>query len=218
MVMVSIMVYDAHYLVADRPRRKVSALNPHRTSRVPRILRLNHAGMPCSWATWYEASRLYARDLVIWTLGDPVIKLRGGYSRQRRQVSELDIHGIVACRGKIFSRTSMIPPVSNPALFARDGQMCMYCGAETQNLTRDHLVPRSRGGADAWENVVAACYKCNHRKGNRLLDESGMELLALPYVPNFAEYLALINSGRILSDQMDFLKARFASDSRLKAA
>ena len=45
-----------------------------------------------------------------------------------------------------------------------------------------------------------------------------MELLALPYVPNFAEYLALINSGRILGDQMDFLKAQFGADSRLLVA
>lgn len=192
--------------------------NSQATERVPRILRLNHAGMPYRWASWYEAARLYARDLVIWTLGDPVLTLRGGYSRRQRQISEIEIHGIVACRGKIFVRDSMIPPVSNPALFARDGQMCMYCGVETRNLTRDHLVPKSRGGRDAWENVVAACYKCNHRKGNRLLEESGMELLALPYVPNFAEYLALINSGRILADQMDFLSTRFGSESRLKAA
>ncbi len=174
--------------------------------------------MPDRWATWYEAARLYARDLVIWTLGDPVITLRGGYSRQRERISELDIHGIVACRGKIFLREGVTPPVSNPALFARDGEMCMYCGVETRELTRDHLVPKSRGGVDCWENVVAACYKCNHRKGDRLLEESGMELLALPYVPNFAEYLALINSGRILADQMDFLRARFGRDSRLKAA
>lgn len=188
------------------------------TERVPRILRLNHAGMPYRWASWYEAARLYARDLVIWTIGEPVITLRGGHSRKHKRRSELEIHGIVACRGKIFTRESMIPPVSNPALFARDGQMCMYCGAPTRNLTRDHLVPKSRGGKDAWENVVAACYKCNHRKGDRLLEECGMELLALPYVPNFAEYLALINSGRILVDQMEFLQTRFGSESRLKAA
>jgi 5-methylcytosine-specific restriction endonuclease McrA len=76
-------------------------------------------------------------------------------------------------------------------------------------------VPRSRGGQDAWDNVVAACRRCNHHKGNRLPDECGMELVALPYVPNFAEYLALINSGRILGDQMDFLKSQVGKNSRL---
>ena len=51
-----------------------------------------------------------------------------------------------------------------------------------------------------------------------LLEECGMELMALPYVPNFAEYLALTNSGRILGDQMDFLKKSFSSNSRLRSS
>jgi len=82
-------------------------------------------------------------------------------------------------------------------------------------LTRDHVVPTSRTGRDSWDNVVAACKRCNHHKGNRILEESNMVLLALPYVPNFAEYLALTNSGRILGDQMDFLKKSFGANSRL---
>ena len=56
----------------------------------------------------------------------------------------------------------------------------------------------------------------HHRKGDLLLEEAGVELLALPYVPNFAEYLALTNSGRILGDQMDFLKSQFGKESRLR--
>ena len=62
---------------------------------------------------------------------------------------------------------------------------------------------------------MAACKRCNHLKGSRLLQDCEMDLLALPYVPNFSEYLALINSGRILGDQMDFLKKSFGSQSRL---
>ena len=65
------------------------------------------------------------------------------------------------------------------------------------------------------DSFVSACKRCNHHKGNCLAHESGMELLALPYVPNFAEYLALINSGRILGDQMDFLRKSFGANSRL---
>jgi hypothetical protein len=52
-------------------------------------------------------------------------------------------------------------------------------------------------------------------KGNRVLEEISLELLALPYVPNYSEYLALINSGRILGDQMAFLRKSFGADSRL---
>ncbi|MGD8832094.1 MAG: HNH endonuclease, partial [Pseudomonadales bacterium] len=108
-------------------------------------------------------------------------------------------------------------PLTNEALFRRDLNVCLYCGGTFSDggLTRDHVVPTSRGGKDGWFNVVAACKRCNHHKGNRLLEECGMELLALPYVPNFAEYLALTNSGRILGDQMDFLRRSFGSNSRL---
>jgi len=62
---------------------------------------------------------------------------------------------------------------------------------------------------------VAACRRCNHFKGSRLLSECALELLALPYIPNFAEYLALSNSGRILGDQMSFLRKSFSRHSRL---
>jgi 5-methylcytosine-specific restriction endonuclease McrA len=102
-------------------------------------------------------------------------------------------------------------------LFGRDRNVCLYCGREfiDASLTRDHVVAKSLGGTDRWDNVVTACKRCNHYKGNRLLHECGMELLALPYVPNFAEYLALINSGRILGDQMSFLQTQFGKNSRL---
>ena len=66
-----------------------------------------------------------------------------------------------------------------------------------------------------WVNVVAACKRCNHFKQNRTPEEAGMELLALPFEPNPAEYLALMNSKRIRADQMDFLKAQFSRNCRL---
>jgi hypothetical protein len=65
--------------------------------------------------------------------------------------------------------------------------------------------------------VVTACKRCNARKGNLLIEESNLELLALPYSPNQAEYLALTHSGRILGDQMAFLKRQFSANSRLLA-
>jgi 5-methylcytosine-specific restriction endonuclease McrA len=71
-------------------------------------------------------------------------------------------------------------------------------------LTRDHVVPASRGGSSAWENCVTACRHCNQRKDDRTPEEAGMKLLAVPYTPNLAEYLILSNR-RILADQMEFL-------------
>ena len=73
--------------------------------------------------------------------------------------------------------------ISRRALFARDGWRCAYCGSAGGRLTLDHVVPRSRGGESVWENVVTACAPCNLRKGNRLLEESGLTLRRLPRPP-----------------------------------
>jgi 5-methylcytosine-specific restriction endonuclease McrA len=73
--------------------------------------------------------------------------------------------------------------ISRRALFARDGWRCAYCGTTAGRLTLDHVVPRSRGGESVWENVVTACAPCNHKKGNRLLEEASMELHHLPKPP-----------------------------------
>ena len=62
--------------------------------------------------------------------------------------------------------------------------------------------------------MVAACRRCNQHKANYRLEEIGMELIALPYCPNNAEYLALTNSRRILGDQMEFLRGQFSKNAR----
>jgi 5-methylcytosine-specific restriction endonuclease McrA len=73
--------------------------------------------------------------------------------------------------------------ISRRALFARDGWRCVYCGTTNGRLTLDHVVPRSRGGASVWENVVTSCAPCNLRKGDRLLEETAMTLLRQPRPP-----------------------------------
>ena len=185
--------------------------------RVPRILRLNIAGQPLDWVSWQDAVCLYTRDIVTWTVGEPVMRIRGGHRRVDGLPSNVEIHSIIACDGRVVSKEHAIPPLTNRALFGRDRNTCMYCGNRFNDgdLTRDHVQPVSKGGRDTWDNVVAACKRCNHFKGSRLLEDLSMDLLALPYVPNFSEYLALINSGRILGDQMDFLRKSFGSNSRL---
>ncbi len=67
------------------------------------------------------------------------------------------------------------------AVFARDDWRCQYCGAPAENV--DHVVPKSRGGLHAWENVVAACAKCNHSKGDKTPAELGWRLHAAPAAP-----------------------------------
>ncbi|MGK2913075.1 MAG: HNH endonuclease [Porticoccaceae bacterium] len=181
-----------------------------------KILRLNLAGQPIEWLDWQEAVCLYARELVAWSLGEVVQTVRGGYSRINGCRSQIELPSIIACGGGQLARPRSNFPLSNQALFARDNHLCMYCVRvfAPSVLTRDHIIPLSRGGADRWENVVAACRRCNQHKANCLLEETGMELAALPYRPNNAEYLALINSRRILGDQMEFLRTQFSRHSR----
>ncbi len=68
------------------------------------------------------------------------------------------------------------------AVFIRDGYTCQYCGARAESI--DHVIPRSRGGKHVWENVVAACRRCNARKMNRLPSEAGLKLARKPKEPH----------------------------------
>lgn len=180
------------------------------------ILRLNKAGQPIDWLSWQEGVCLYSRELVLWTLGDTIFRIHGGRSRVTGERTIIELPSIVACGGEKLARQRTKPALTNRALFERDNYQCLFCGHHFAypELTRDHIVPRSRGGRDTWENVVAACRRCNQHKGNRLPEESGIELLALPFRPNPAEYLALVNSRRILPDQADFLSKQFSRNCR----
>jgi len=81
--------------------------------------------------------------------------------------------------------------VTNTFLFARDAYRCQFCGRpqaalrQRECLTRDHLVPLSRGGTNSWSNVLTACSACNARKGNHLPEEIGMAPLTVPTEPHF---------------------------------
>lgn len=81
--------------------------------------------------------------------------------------------------------------VTNTFLFARDHYRCQYCGRAgvelkpRESLTRDHVIPLSRGGTNAWTNVVTACSSCNTRKANHMPAEIGMHLLHAPVEPHF---------------------------------
>ncbi len=73
-------------------------------------------------------------------------------------------------------------------VFQRDRFMCQYCGQRMRDLTLDHVLPRHRGGGHTWENIVAACKRCNHRKAGRTPSEARMRLLHEPAPPRFGLY------------------------------
>jgi len=76
-------------------------------------------------------------------------------------------------------------PCSRRAVLIRDRETCQYCGAQPgrAKLTLDHVVPKARGGQTTWENVVAACYDCNHTKRDRTPEEARMTLRTKPRQP-----------------------------------
>jgi 5-methylcytosine-specific restriction endonuclease McrA len=94
------------------------------------------------------------------------------------------------------------------SVFARDGHRCQYCGASAENI--DHVIPRSRGGLHAWDNVVAACRPCNSRKQDRLPEESGMRLRRSPSAPRERTWI-LVASGAMQPDWEQYLGAPRAS-------
>ncbi len=185
--------------------------------RFPPLLAVDCTGRPMHWAGWQEAVRHYVLEQVAWTVGDPAAVVRGGISVSGVR-SRVLLHPVIALHGAdggLFE--GYTPPLSNPALFARDKYRCLYCGEDLLHrkalATCDHVRPRSRGGANTWENVVTACKACNSRKDDRTPEEAGLRLLAVPYAPNYVEHLILANR-RILSDQMAFLAKRVPRNRR----
>ena len=106
-------------------------------------------------------------------------------------------------RLKIASRERMwkVPPVNRREVLRRDHHSCQYCGS-SKRLTLDHVMPRSKGGSHTWDNVVTACERCNSRKGDRALFESGMQLRTKPKAPihpaiSFAEQFWIDMQGSL---------------------
>ena len=170
------------------------------------ILKLDAGGLPVSWVNWKTAVTLYARDRIVWEAGKSRFRINGGINAASGHRSGFEIGSIIAVADKSKRFEKGVPMLTNRTLFLRDKNICLYCGHEFtySKLTRDHVFPTSRGGANIWENCVTACRGCNQRKENRTPEEAHMKLLAVPFTPNLAEYLILSNR-RILADQMDFL-------------
>lgn len=181
----------------------------------PPVLGLDITGRPLQWFTWMEAATLLCREVIAWTAGDSVTDIFGGTNRLTGRRSCLKVNSIIAVRANSAKSLSLSPPLSNLNLFARDQYHCLYCGGRfpISNLSRDHIVPASRGGSDVWTNAATACKRCNSAKGNRTPEEAGMPLLVVPFVPSYCEHLILSNR-RILDDQMRYLSAHVPLDRR----
>jgi 5-methylcytosine-specific restriction endonuclease McrA len=184
------------------------------------VLRTDVAGMPLEWIDYRDAVRLYHAEQVAYTCGTPLYRIYGGICALTGQRSSIEVNSIIATVGRTHGiaelRQRYTPPLNNNTLFRRDGHLCMYCGQRfmTRDLTRDHIRPISQGGLDLWRNVVTACRRCNNHKGGRTPEQASMQLIAVPFMPTYAEYIYL-KGRRVLTDQMEFLLAHIPRSSPL---
>jgi len=132
------------------------AIQPNTT-----VLVLNSSYEPINITNWKRAVVLLLKEKAQ-VLSNRVIRLLN--------YVKLPLSRIVSCKP------------SRAMIYKRDNNTCQYCGAITR-LTIDHVIPKCRGGQDTWENLVVACSSCNTKKGNTLLEQTGMKLARKPRAP-----------------------------------
>ncbi len=93
--------------------------------------------------------------------------------------------------------------LSRKNIIRRDNHRCQYCGVST-NLTIDHIIPKSRGGEDTWENLTTACIKCNNKKGDRIPEEAKMVLYYNPKKPSHITFIKNF-AGKVDEDWKPYL-------------
>lgn len=131
---------------------------------------------PLSLWSWQEAIKAVFLDRV---------NVLSEYERTVRSPSfEMQLPSVIAL--KEYVHLDRRPAFTRFNVFLRDSFHCQYCGDRfrTEDLTFDHVVPRSRGGRTTWTNIVTACQSCNLEKGNRLPNETGMFPRTRPVQPS----------------------------------
>lgn len=189
-----------------------------------KVLLVDAGGAPKSWITDMEAAFYAATDSVMWVPPTAVTsKVYGGTNAKTGELSSVDIASIMAVKGpsmqKLMATHSYIPRVNSRAIFMRDGCRCAYCGEyfNVDELTKDHITPKSQGGKNTWQNLISACKPCNSKKADRSLEKAGMKLLYKPYVPSRLEFLYFTNKS-ISIEQREYLDVYYDKILQRRAA
>jgi 5-methylcytosine-specific restriction endonuclease McrA len=158
-----------------------------------RTLLLNQGYEPISVISWRRA-------ICLMTLGK--VEVVETYDRDIRSVRLVFKMPAVVRLLRAVGRFRTQVKFSRQNVLARDRWTCQYCGARprTQELTYDHVVPRSRGGKTAWENIVTACVDCNTRKANRTPTQAGMRLRKTPVRPTWVPVFTIEISRTTVPD------------------
>ncbi len=132
-------------------------------------------------ATYEPIGVVSARRAVTLHLDGKVDVLADAGERLQSERLSVAVPSVVRLRYYVKVPYQRTAPLSRRAVYVRDDRTCQYCGHRAESI--DHVVPRSRGGAHEWTNVVACCRRCNTVKGDRLLSETSMRLHRAPTAP-----------------------------------
>jgi 5-methylcytosine-specific restriction endonuclease McrA len=134
-----------------------------------------------------------ARRAVVLVLASKADVITDNGHRFRSERIDMAAPSIIRLRSYVRVPYRRRAALSRRGVFIRDEHTCQYCGVPAENV--DHVIPRSRGGAHEWENVVAACRRCNSRKKDRTPAEAGMHLARPPFAPRAAFWLIVAVGG-----------------------
>jgi 5-methylcytosine-specific restriction endonuclease McrA len=158
-----------------------------------RTLLLSQGYEPIKIIPWQRAMTLLTLDKV---------EVVEEYDAEIRATSMiLKVPAVVRLR-KTFRRHAKPVKFSRVNIYARDGYRCQYCGTRCSidELTYDHVIPRSRGGRTTWENIVSCCYECNAVKANRTPVEAHMTLRSTPTRPTWIPSVQIRISTKSVPD------------------
>jgi 5-methylcytosine-specific restriction endonuclease McrA len=133
-------------------------------------------------ATYEPLCVVPLRRAVVLVLAEKAIMVEAGDGVMHSERAAIPIPAVVRLANYVRVPYRREVPLTRRAVLDRDAHSCVYCGVRADTI--DHVRPRSRGGEHTWTNVVAACARCNHRKGDRMLSELGWHLSSPPLQPS----------------------------------
>jgi 5-methylcytosine-specific restriction endonuclease McrA len=140
-------------------------------------------------ATYEPLGVVSARRAVVLVLSGKADMVHADGSEFRSERLRVPAPSVIRLRYFVRVPYQRRAPLSRRAVFLRDGGRCQYCGKKAESI--DHVVPRSRGGEHTWENVVAACSRCNSSKRDHLLDETHLRLHRWPEAPRHLNWVVV---------------------------
>jgi 5-methylcytosine-specific restriction endonuclease McrA len=140
-------------------------------------------------ATYEPLCVVSSRRAIVLVLAEKAVSVDTGADVVHSELVSLPVPVVVRLTRYVRVPYPAQVPLSRRAVFTRDASTCVYCGNSATSI--DHVVPRSRGGTHTWDNVVAACRRCNHTKADRSLAELGWKLPHPPRTPSGAAWRLL---------------------------